>query len=108
MLHKAAVTTDDEALNRLFRALGDTTRRIIIAELDKRDRQSLFELFTRVVTNHGIGQTRQGFSRHLTTLEEAGLIEIEWQGTTKLHSLNAAPIAELQSGWLKSFQEDQK
>lgn len=100
------MTTDDETLNRLFRALGDTTRRIIIAELARRDRQSLFELFTRVVTNHGIGQTRQGFSRHLVTLEEAGLIEIEWQGTTKLHSLNTAPIAALQAGWLQSFMEE--
>jgi DNA-binding transcriptional ArsR family regulator len=99
------MATDDEALNRLFRALGDTTRRIIIAELRKRDRQSLFELYTRVVTNHGIGQTRQGFSRHLTTLEEAGLIEIEWQGTTKLHRLNTAPIVQLKTGWLKSIEE---
>ncbi|WP_421952233.1 ArsR/SmtB family transcription factor [Pelagibacterium sp.] len=106
MLHNVAMTTADETLNRLFRALGDTTRRTIIAELGKRDRQSLFELFTRVVTNHGIGQTRQGFSRHLTALEQAGLIEIEWQGTTKLHRLNTAPIAELKSGWLKSFEEE--
>ena len=52
------MTTNDENLNRLFKALGDTTRRIIITELGKRDRQSLFELFSRVVTNHGIGQTR--------------------------------------------------
>ena len=75
------MTTDDETLNRLFRALGDTTRRIIIAEL-------------------------ASFSRHLATLEEAGLIEIEWQGTTKLHSLNTAPIAALQAGWLQSFMEE--
>lgn len=100
------MTTDDESINRLFRALGDTTRRNIITELGKRDRQSLFELYTRVVSNHGIGQTRQGFSRHLTTLQEAGLIEIEWQGTTKLHSLNANPILQLKSGWLKSLEED--
>ena len=58
------MTTDDESLNRLFRA------------------------------------------RHLTTLQEAGLIEIEWQGTTKLHSLNANPILQLKSGWLKSLEED--
>lgn len=100
------MTTDDEALNRLFRAVGDTTRRNIIAELGKRDRQSLFELYTRVVSGHGSGQTRQGFSRHLATLQEAGLIDIEWQGTTKLHTLNIEPIAKLRSGWLKSFEED--
>lgn len=102
------MTTGDQALNRLLRALGDTTRRNIITELGRRDRQSLFELYTRVVAKYGIGQTRQGFSRHLIALEEAGLIEIEWQGTTKLHRLNTAPILQLRSGWLKSFEEERQ
>ena len=99
---------DDDALNSLFRALGDTTRRRIIEALGKRDGQSLFELYTRVVTNSGVGQSRQGFSRHLTTLEQAGIIEVEWQGTTKLHRLNTGPLARLQSGWLARFQEKSK
>lgn len=99
------MTTDDDALDRLFRALGDTTRRRIIAELGKRDGQSLFELYTRIVTDYGIGQTRQGFSRHLAILERAGLIAVEWQGVTKLHRLDTAPLAGLASGWLAQFQE---
>ncbi|WP_417578777.1 ArsR/SmtB family transcription factor [Pelagibacterium sp.] len=100
------MTAEDESLNRVFRALGDTTRRLIIVELGKRDRQSLFELYTRVVATHGVGQTRQGFSRHLITLEAAGIIEVEWQGSTKLHRLNKTPIARLASGWMQSVQED--
>ena len=95
---------NDEQLNRLFRALGDTTRRRIIDELSRRDRQSLFEVYTRVVTRHGIGQTRQAFSRHLTTLEEVGIIEVEWEGTTKLHTLNTGPIASLQRGWIATVK----
>jgi len=103
------MATDDEILDRLFRALGDVTRRRIVEELGRRDGQSLFELYTRIVTHYGVGQTRQGFSRHLVTLERAGLIAVEWQGTTKLHRLETAPLARLiKSGWLAPFQENSK
>lgn len=94
--------SDDEA-NRLFRALGDTTRRLIIDELLVRDRQSLFEIYTRVVTGHGIGQSRQAFSRHLSVLEDVGIIKTEWQGTTKLHSVNVKPINQLRDAWMSRF-----
>lgn len=97
---------DDEELNRLFRALGDTTRRRIVDELEKRDGQSLFEIYTRFLTSHGTGQSRQGFSRHLTVLERAGIIEVEWRGTTKLHRLDTGPLVRLGRGWLSRFKED--
>lgn len=96
----------DEQLNRLLRALADTTRRHIIDELARRERQSLFEIYTRVISAYGINQSRQGFSRHLAALEEVGIIEVEWQGTTKLHTLNRGPLAGLtQHEWLKQFEE---
>lgn len=95
----------DHDMNRLYRAIGDTTRRRIIDELAKRDRQSLFEICARVMTKHGIGHSRQAFSRHLSVLEEVGIIEVEWQGTTKLHSLNTAPLVRLTGGWLSKFEE---
>ena len=94
------MTETDEENSRIFRALADTTRRRIIDELARRERQSLFELYARVVMEHGIGQSRQAFSRHLSVLEAAGIIEVEWKGTTKLHTLNAAPLARLRGGWL--------
>jgi DNA-binding transcriptional ArsR family regulator len=93
----------DEENSRIFRALADTTRRRIIDELSQRERQSLFELYTRVVMRHGIGQSRQAFSRHLSVLEAAGIIEVEWKGTTKLHTLNKEPLARLHGGWLSKF-----
>jgi DNA-binding transcriptional ArsR family regulator len=94
--------TDDEC-DRIFRALADTTRRRIIDELSKRDRQSLFELYARVVMRHNVGQSRQAFSRHLSVLEAVGIIAVEWKGTTKLHTLNAAPLARLYRGWLSGY-----
>ena len=86
-------------------ALSNETRRWVVDELDKRDRQSVFELYTRLIEKHGLSQSRQAFSRHLATLEDAGIVEVEWSGTTKLHSLNRAPIHALLDGWLRNFEE---
>jgi DNA-binding transcriptional ArsR family regulator len=97
------VNDAEEEASRLFRALADTTRRRIIDELMKRDRQSLFEVYTRVVMAQGLGQSRQAFSRHLSVLEEVGIIRTEWQGTTKLHSVDTGPIARLRGAWLSRF-----
>ncbi len=92
-------------MNRVCRAIAEPTRRRIIDELALRDRQSLFEIYARVVSEHGIGHSRQAFSRHLSVLKDVGIIEMAWQGTTKLHSLNTAPLARLLDGWLSRFEE---
>ena len=96
----------DDELNRLHRAVGDTTRRRIIDELRRRSGQSLFEIYARVMSQHGIGHSRQAFSRHLSVLEEVGIIEVEWRGTTKLHSLNTKPLIRLHKSWLSKFEEE--
>jgi DNA-binding transcriptional ArsR family regulator len=101
------VSESEDSLSRLYRAIGDTTRRRIIDELSARGDQSLFELYTRVQSKHGIDQTRQAFSRHLLVLEEVGVIEVEWRGNTKLHSLNTQPLARLSEGWLANFRVQQ-
>ncbi len=95
--------TDDD-LNQTFRALGDTTRRRIIDELAVRGQQSLFAIYARIVTEHGISHSRQAFSRHLSVLEAVGIINVEWRGTTKLHSLNQEPLSQLCAGWLGEYQ----
>lgn len=100
------MSDSDSELNRLYRAIGDTTRRRIIDELGLRDGQSLFEIYARVVTEHGIGHSRQAFSRHLSVLEEVGIIEVEWRGTTKLHSLNTETLIRLNQSWLSKFEEE--
>lgn len=98
------MSESEDSLSRLYRAIGDTTRRRIIDELSERGSQSLFELYTRVQSRHGINQTRQAFTRHLLVLEEVGVIEVEWRGNTKLHSLNSQPLARLSQGWLANFR----
>lgn len=91
------------SLDSVFGALADPTRRLILDELHRRDRQSLFEICGRIVAEHDVSLSRQAISKHLKLLECANLIRTEWQGRTKLHSLKAEPIDPAVSGWLKKF-----
>ena len=77
---------DDRDLDAVFRALADPTRRMILDELAKRDDQPLFEICVRLVEGHGMNLTRQAVSKHLAVLEDADLVDVRWEGRTKLHS----------------------
>ena len=77
---------DDRDLEAMFRALADSTRRVILDELAKRDDQPLFEICVRLVEGHGMNLTRQAVSKHLAVLEDADLVDVRWEGRTKLHS----------------------
>ena len=95
----------DSQLSKLFNALGDTTRLLILDELRKRDAQTLFELCARLFDEHSITISRQGITRHLNTLEEAGLIATAWRGRTKIHTLVAAPISEAINPWVALYSQ---
>ena len=83
----------------LYKALADPTRRAILDELRQRDGQTLFELCVRLITNHGLGSTRQAISQHLDVLEEAGLVRTRRQGRYKLLDLDTAPLREIAQRW---------
>ena len=87
---------DDPAL---FRALSDSTRRLILDELAERDRQTLFELCTRLAGRHGITSTRQAISQHLDVLEGAGLIRTERSGRYRFLSLDTTPLRRISDRW---------
>ena len=93
----------DPHLSTLFRALGDDTRLLILDQLRKRNDQSLFELCARLFEEYAVTLSRQAITRHLNTLEEAGLISTAWRGRTKVHSLTAASLEETINPWLKPF-----
>lgn len=95
----------DPKLSKVFRALGDDTRLLILDELRKRNDQTLFELCARLFEVHAVTLSRQGITRHLNTLEQAGLIETVWRGRTKLHSLTAVSLTEAIHPWLEPFIE---
>lgn len=95
----------DPNLAKLFRALGDDTRLLILEALRKRNDQSLFELCARLIEDHDVTLTRQAITRHLNTLEQAGLIITAWRGRTKVHSLTAGSFKDTITPWLEPFYE---
>ena len=93
----------DPQLSAVFKALADDTRIQILDELRHRDNQSLFEICARLIESHDLVLTRQAISRHLATLEQAGLIRTAWQGRTKIHSLSAGALGSVVAPWIGPF-----
>lgn len=84
----------------VYKALADETRRVILDELAARDGQTLFEICSLLNTRHGIGASRQAISHHLTVLESAGLVTVEWRGRSKYHRFDPEPLAGITQRWL--------
>ena len=83
----------------VFKALADPTRRAILDALAERSGQTLFELCTRLISQYGLGSSRQAISQHLDVLEDAGLIHTRRQGRYKFHDLDTAPLREIAERW---------
>lgn len=83
----------------VYRALDDSTRRLILDELAARDGRTLFDLCSLLTTRHGLGLTRQAISQHLAVLEEAGLVVTEKRGRSKFHYFDPAPLSEIARRW---------
>jgi len=81
-----------------FRALGDSSRRLLLDRLFERDGQTLGEL-----TGHLPGMTRFGVMRHLDVLESAGLITTRKEGREKRHFLNPVPIRLIHDRWISKY-----
>ncbi len=91
----------------VYRALDDETRRLILDELVRQDGQTLFALCSLLTTKRGLSSTRQAISQHLAVLESAGLVATARQGRTKLHYVNAEPLAVIADRWrLPDHRED--
>lgn len=87
--------TDD----RVFKALADPTRRLLLDRLFERDGRTLGELESE------LEMTRFGVMKHLRLLEEAGLIVTRRSGREKLHFLNPVPIRLIHDRWIDKFTE---
>ncbi len=88
--------TDDD---RVFKALADPTRRLLLDRLFKRDGRTLTELESEVE------MTRFGVMKHLRVLEDAGLVVTRKVGREKLHYLNPVPIRLVHDRWIDKFTE---
>src|SRR6266699_1166386 len=95
------MVTYDAAMDEVFRALADPTRRSLLDELFKADGQSLTDLEQR------LPMTRFGVMKHLRVLEDAGLVVTKRSGREKLHFLNPVPIRLIHDRWIDKYRERQ-
>ena len=88
--------SDDD---RVFKALADPTRRLLLDRLFARDGRTLTELESE------LEMTRFGVMKHLRVLEEAGLVVTRRSGREKLHFLNPVPIRLIHDRWIDKYTE---
>jgi DNA-binding transcriptional ArsR family regulator len=90
------VTRSVEALDAVFSALADPTRRAIVERLARRD-ASVSELAAP------FSMSLPAISKHLGVLEDAGLVFREKQGRTRYCRLVPGPMREA-AGWLELYR----
>lgn len=83
-------------LDAVFGALADPTRRAILARLQDSDAR-----VTDVAADFAI--SLNSVSKHIRTLERAGLLRRSVRGREHVLSLNAAPMAEA-AGWMEHYR----
>lgn len=91
----ASVSRD---LDKVFKALADPGRRLLLDRLHARNGQTLGELCEH------LDMTRQAVTKHLRLLEEANLVATVWRGREKLHYLNPVPIHEIAERWIGKYE----
>jgi DNA-binding transcriptional ArsR family regulator len=86
------------AVDAVFKALADESRRKLLDELHKNNGQTLGELCEH------LDMTRQAVTKHLLLLEEAKLVVTVWRGREKLHYLNPGPLHEISERWIGKYE----
>src|SRR5881394_3990500 len=85
--------------DRVFKALADPTRRLLLDRLFERDGRTLTELESE------LEMTRFGVMKHLRVLEDAGVVLTRRSGREKLHFLNPVPIRLVHDRWIDKYTE---
>lgn len=86
-------------MERVFRALADPSRRMLLDRLFAKGGQTLSALAVEMP------MSRQAVTKHLAILEEANLVAVHWQGREKLHYLNPVPIGDIVRRWVGKFED---
>lgn len=84
-------------LDAIFNALGDPTRRAILAQLQAADAR-----VTEIADNFSI--SLNSVSKHIRTLERVGLLRRSVSGRDHVLSLNAEPLAEA-AAWMEHYRK---
>jgi len=91
------MVTDED---RVFKALADSSRRLLLDRLRKAGGLTLGGLC------EGHDMSRQAVTKHLDVLEAAHLVVTKKKGREKLHFLNPVPIHDIYSRWIGKFERD--
>ena len=91
------IAMDDD--DRVFKALSDSTRRLLLDRLFEREGRTLTELCSE------LEMTRFGVMSHLRVLEDAGLVVARRSGREKHHFLNPMPIRLIHDRWIDKYTE---
>jgi DNA-binding transcriptional ArsR family regulator len=86
------------AMDAVFKALADESRRKLLDRLHKENGRTLNDLC------RDMGMTRQAVSKHLALLEGANLVTTVKHGREKLHYLNPVPIQQIYMRWIGKFE----
>ncbi|WP_228011106.1 ArsR/SmtB family transcription factor [Nonomuraea phyllanthi] len=91
------MTPEPSAMDQVFKALADSTRRLLLDRLREHNGQTLRELCER------LGMARQSATQHLDVLQRANLVTVVRRGRERLHYLNPVPIHEIEERWISGF-----
>ena len=87
-----------DEIDKVFRALADPGRRVLLDRLYAENGQTLGELCEH------LDMSRQAVTKHLVLLEEANLVATVWRGREKLHFLNPVPLHEISERWIAKYE----
>lgn len=85
--------------DKVFKALSDPSRRMLLDRLCEKNGQTLGELCEIM------DMKRQSVTQHLGLLEQANLISTMRRGREKLHFINPVPLYEVYERWIRKFEE---
>ncbi len=85
-------------MDKVFKALADPGRRLLLDRLFADNGQTLGELCEH------LDMSRQAVTKHLVLLEKANLVAVVWRGREKRHYLNPVPIHEIAQRWIGKFE----
>lgn len=90
----------DAEMDKVFKALADSSRRLLLDRLRSENGLTLGELCEH------LAMTRQAVTKHLKVLEAANLVVTLWRGREKLHYLNPVPINEIANRWIGKYEQN--
>ena len=87
--------------DKVFKALGDHTRRKLLDLLFEKNGQTLGQLC------ENLDMARQSATQHLDILEAANLVSTVRRGREKLHFINPVPLHQVYERWVRKFERQQ-